>query len=67
VASVTTRLPWRAWGEFHEPGDELTINDRRYRIVGVRIEPAAQDDPELGVEQGDYVETLALDPVERQA
>jgi len=46
-------------------GEYLTINGERRKVVAYRVEPATEDDAELGVQIGDPVTTVefAADPI----
>ena len=41
-------------------GDFLTVNGERRRVTRLRVEPADEDDPHLGIKKGDLVTTLEL-------
>jgi hypothetical protein len=43
-------------------GDVLLIGGEPHRVVGVTYEPAAEDDPELGVLRGEPLLSLTLEP-----
>ena len=47
-----------------EVGGTLEVNGRRMRVLSVSIEPAAEDDPDMGVWAGDPVTTISLEPLE---